>query len=274
VKTFAGIFFSAFFISNVASAQEALGGPGESCRARADCKTGLKCINQACADEHEGQSCAATSDCGGELKCIKNKCSSGVAKDTAPEGKKTATNEQLNEWLHFNLQGVHPFAGLTWGGGFMTGGITGNGAGLFRSNFDSFFGNFLFALNGGVFIDRHQLQVELAPFTYFFTLAAGNPGPAFEVTGSYAYFIPLYDSETLKVSWPLRIGVGIVAGANNTGGLAYFQPRADLIGVALQVGHIMIDMHLPSFRYAVTDRFGTQGHVLSWIFGASISYVF
>jgi hypothetical protein len=117
--------------------------------------------------------------------------------------------------------------------------------------------------------------LELAPVTYFWTLQNGNPGPAFEVTGSYAYFIPLYRGDSVKVYWPLRIGVGFMAApGNNLNGLAFFQPRADIIGAAIQVGHVIIDMHLPSFRYAVTDSGGTQLHLLSWIFGASLSYVF
>ena len=226
------------------------GGAGESCRARSDCKQGLKCVNQVCSKEGS----AAPGGSGYD------------------DEKKSVSSKDLKEWLSFELKGVHPYAGLTWGGGFWTGGLTGSGAG---GGFNQLNGDFLFALNGGVFIDNHQVGIEIAPVTYFWTLQRGSPGPAFEVTGSYAYFIPLYESESVKVFWPLRFGIGMMAAPDrNLGGLAFFQPRADVVGAAIQVGHFMIDMHLPSFRYAVTDSRGSQLHFLSWIFGASISYLF
>lgn len=48
-----------------------LGGPGESCRARADCQSGLRCIDATCVDEREGTSCQTGAECG-SLKCIDN----------------------------------------------------------------------------------------------------------------------------------------------------------------------------------------------------------
>ncbi|MCA9625520.1 MAG: hypothetical protein KC731_41145, partial [Myxococcales bacterium] len=51
-----------------------LGEAGESCRARADCKQGLKCIDNVCVDPREGETCGATSDCGGWLRCIDKVC--------------------------------------------------------------------------------------------------------------------------------------------------------------------------------------------------------
>lgn len=279
-----GTALVAAFFSAPAFAQEpttAIGGPGESCRARSDCKAGLKCVNQTCADEREGQACSATADCGGELKCIAKKCTSGSQPvytdvDDDRKGRRHGGGGGgggVEEWLDFKLEGVHPFAGLTWGGGFETAGLTGNSG---SGGFNSFDGNFLFALQGGVFIDKHELKLELAPFTYLLDAKtnAFARGAVFELSGSYAYYIPLYDSPTLKAYWPLRIGLGFVAGADNTAGLVYFQPSADVVGVALQIGHIMLDMHLPSFRYAVTDRGGAQLSWLSWTFGLSASYVF
>ncbi|MBL8938148.1 MAG: hypothetical protein JNM69_26525 [Archangium sp.] len=60
-----------------------LGDVGESCRARADCRTGLKCINSQCAapavavpQTKEGQACEATADCSsdGSLRCVAKVC--------------------------------------------------------------------------------------------------------------------------------------------------------------------------------------------------------
>ena len=256
----------------------AVGGPGESCRARADCKAGLKCVNQACTDEHEGQSCAATSDCGGDLKCIKQKCTSGASSSSGGGGAGSGggagggggggDNAGLHDWMAFKLEGVHPFVGLTWAGGPALPGVTGN----FSGGFNRADGAFLFAIHGGVFFDKHQLLFELSPFTYVFDTRA--QGPAFQMNGNYAYFIPLMENETIGVYWPLRVGVGMVAGADNTAGLVSFLVRADLVGVALKIGHLILDFHVPSFRYAVTDTRGVQGHLVSWLIGMSASYVF
>jgi hypothetical protein len=286
---FWGTLFASTFVTVSAFAQEgsSVGGPGESCRARSDCKAGLKCVQQTCVDEHEGQSCGATSDCGGELKCIKNKCTSGASSGGGGSGGGGGggsggggsgggggggggggSDAGVQEWMRFKLEGLHPFVGLTWAGGPAVPGVTGNLAGGF--NFAD--GAFLFGLNGGLFIDKHQLLFEISPFTFVFDARAR--GPAFQMNGNYAYFIPLHEADTVSVYWPLRVGVGMMAGADNTGGLAFFQARADVVGVALKIGHVMLDFHVPSFRYLVTDRFGTQGHWLEWLIGMSASYVF
>jgi hypothetical protein len=36
----------------------------------------------------------------------------------------------------------------------------------------------------------------------------------------------------------------------------------------------VIDLSLPSFRYAVTNRSSATVHLFSWHFGGSVSYVF
>jgi len=249
-----------------------LGGPGESCRARADCKADLKCVNQVCVDEREGQTCGATSDCGGELKCINHKCSSG----TAASSSKSAGGGGAggDDWMKFNPTdgNLHFFAGLTGAGGFGTTGITGNTP--FTGGFNTFNGTAVFALDGGAYIGNHQLSVEIAPVTYVWD-AKFAPGPVFEISGNYAYFVPLAESGDIRVFWPLRFGLGMFAGpSNNLGGLAFFEVRADLIGAAIQVGHVVIDLHLPSFRYAITDKNGSQAHMLHWLFGTTIGYVF
>jgi hypothetical protein len=131
----------------------------------------------------------------------------------------------------------------------------------------------LFALNGGVFLGLHQFSLELAPLTYFYDMKA--TGPVFEMAASYAYFVPLSGPGKVRVFWPFRAGAGVVAGPDgNILGLAFLQLRADFIGPAVQIGHMMLDFHFPSFRYAVTDNQATQFHFLEWLFGTSVSYVF
>jgi hypothetical protein len=86
--------------------------------------------------------------------------------------------------------------------------------------------------------------------------------------------IPLVERGPVSLYWPLRIGVGMVAGANNSQGLAYFEARADAVGVGLRVGHLLFDLMAPSFRYAFTHRLGTMVHLVSWHVGGNVSYVF
>ncbi|HEY1958148.1 MAG TPA: hypothetical protein VGH28_21155 [Polyangiaceae bacterium] len=304
--------------------EDNLGGPGETCRARSDCKHGLKCISATCVDDHEGQTCEATSECG-TLKCINRRCVNPLAPPTttatapppppptAPTATETApppppppptatttappppppppttteppppppppATDSFEQWLHFKPKGVHPFLGFTLAGGFLTGGYTASEGSLWGTGTD---GAFLFALRGGVIIDgRHEIALALAPFTYAWDLYAER-GPEFEVNASYAYLIPLVERPRASLSWPLRLGLGFVAGGNDlSGGDVFFETRADVIGLALSIGHLTIEAHAPSFRYAVTNGHvegiaveGVTTHWLSLFFGTSVSYTF
>ena len=255
--------------SSIASA-DILGGAGESCRATSDCKLGLKCIQQTCVDPKEGTSCGASSDCGGDLKCKNNKCVSGVgsaatatttqsnATDTAPSGP--------SQWMQFELQGTHPFVGLAWMGGPATAGTVSTG-GRWDPSIE---GSFVFAVRGGVYLNRIELAIELSPMTY----AYYHPitGPAFQVNGTAGYSIPLTRSGGIELAWPLRLGVGTFFG--NVGSHAYFQVRTDLVGLTLRVGHLLIDFYMPSYRMAFTSVDNVTGVLLSWEIGAGVSYAF
>ena len=144
---------------------------------------------------------------------------------------------------------MHPFVGLTFLGGPSFAVITGSLASGSASQLE---GAFLFALRVGTYIDRHELAFEVSPLTYQYYTNTG--GPTFQVTGTYGYLIPVGKSPNLEVSWPIRIGVGMMAG--NTGGLAFFQARADLVGLNLRTGPLIIDLYFPQFRYAVTTKDG------------------
>lgn len=226
-----------------------LGAPGESCRARSDCKPGLKCVARKCAPDDAPSS------------------SEGRA------GRSEDEDAAVQEWLAMPLEGVHPFAGLSWVGGpaWMVA-TTGNAS----VNDRNLQGSFLFSLRGGVYLDRHELALELSPFTYvpYNTASLFFRGATFRVAGTYGYLIPIHEAEAFAVYWPLRVGVGFVAGANNTQGLAYFEGRFDGVGVAFRVGHLMIDVMAPSFRYTFTHRLGTAIHVMSWHAGGAVSYAF
>jgi hypothetical protein len=239
--------FAAFglvtLLAGSASAQELIvGGSGESCRARSDCQEGLACIRETCTNPNAPHSSAPSPSLEGD--------------------------QPKSDWIQFRLEGIHGFVGLTWATGPVVLGLSGNT----KSGFNKADGGFLFALRGGAFIGRSQLTFEVSPFSYLYDHRA--QGPAFQMNGSYAYFIPLKTTGNVLLHWPMRVGVGMMAGGDNTEARAYFQARADLVGLAVQIGHVMLEFHAPSFRYFATDYRGTQGHILTWLLGLDASYVF
>lgn len=249
-----------------------LGGPGESCRSENDCKVGLKCIQLTCVDAREGKACASTGDCGGDLKCIKNACTSPAG--PTPRGQssppQSSTDDQTpSQWMQFRLGGTHPFVGMVWIGGPTIGGVVSS-----PNRFDnSVQGSFLFAVRAGVFIDRHELAIELSPMTYAYYHTAGvKVDPAFQVNATYGHFLLLKEMGSVSLYWPLRFGFGTFFG--NTGGDVFFQLRADLVGLAVRIGHLMLDFHAPSYRYGLTSVRGDTGMLFTWEIGAGVSYVF
>lgn len=259
------------------------GGPGESCRARSDCRTGLKCVSQVCVDDHEGLACQATSDCGAELACVRNKCvvRSATASPMTwhptahPSREQTEQAEQADPKPSFALEGVHPFFGITTAGGPTSLGVANDQDFVLDPTVQ---GSFLFALRGGVMVGRNELGVEMSPGTYAYYSNTG--GGAFQFNVTYAHYLPIHEGGSVSVYWPLRGGVGMFTG--HTDGMAFFQGRADLFGLALRFGHVMVDLHAPSFRYGVSNTSyngkaasGTASvHLFSWEVGTSVTYVF
>ena len=220
---------------------EMLGGAGESCTARADCEPNLKCIDQVCVDQN------------------------------APPP--TAKPKPSAETKSFALQGVHGFAGISLraGPGWL---MLANGSSAQTDK--SLEGTFAFALRVGLFANRNELTLEIAPFTDvpYTRVAPIFTGPAFGAVATYGYYAALYETPNVGLYWPIRFGVGVLAGANNTNGLAYLQARMDFIGFALRFGRFMIDLDLPSFRYLFTDSQGSTIHVFAWRAGVNASVMF
>lgn len=249
------------------SVEPPLGGAGESCRARSDCRPGLRCLGQVCVDPREGTTCGASRDCGGELLCIDRVCRSAVASHREAAGE--AGDEAADEWSSFSLDGVHAFVGIGGRAGPMYGLIDGRDATVAA---DRALATGLFALRGGLIIDEHELAIEVSPMT--FAWIEGAAGPAFQMNATYGRLLPLHRSESLNVYWPLRVGAGLFTG--NTSDSVFFQARADVVGLLFQIGHVTIDVHAPSFRYAMwpSPRNDAAAHLMYWDFGAGVSYVF
>lgn len=236
------------------AADASLGGPGESCRARTDCRKGLKCRGNVCADEREGESCGATSDCGGELKCISNICQGplGVASSGGGGGS--------GDWMRFKLDGLHPFVGMTFIGGPSL---------VFVSSASATTGGFLWALRGGVYSGKTEIALEISPMTSF---PGAGAGPSFQTNVTVGQLFTLSESSGgVSAYWPVRVGAGMAAA--NLGGRVFIQVRGDLVGAAIKIGHVILDLHLPSFRWFVSPG-SFDIHYLSWDFGGGFTYAF
>jgi hypothetical protein len=124
--------------------------------------------------------------------------------------------------------------------------------------------SFLFGLRFGLYLERLELAVEVSPMTYV-ALADTIGKPHLQVNGTIGGLIPLGD----RFSFPLRLGAGFVT--VNTNDLVLFQTRIDLLGLAIQVDHAVIEIDLPSFRFATEfDQIG----VFSWVSGIGVVYAF
>jgi hypothetical protein len=214
-----------------------LGTAGESCRARSDCESNLKCVDLVCVD------------------------------DNAPSKPKTQAPATPSK--SFALQGVRGFAGVSIRGGpgwRMVGKVTDK----------SLEGTFAFALRVGLFANRNELALEIAPFTDLpYNSQPPFSGAAFGAVATYGYYAVLYETPNVGVYWPVRFGVGILAGANNTSSLAFVQGRLDLIGFALRFNRVIVDLDLPSFRYLFTDdATGQTIHVFAWRAGLNVALMF
>jgi hypothetical protein len=234
-----------------------LGGVGESCRARADCESGLRCIASVCRDPLEGTACGASAECGPHLRCYQQVCQSPLTA-YAPLGGADERPRDPADGLT-TIDGAHGFIGAS----LMLGpALTGSLEGVF-----------LFALRAGLYADSNELAIEITPFTSLYHLDL----PVFQVNVSYAYLIPVVRGTNAALYWPMRFGVGFLTG--NTNGNVYVEARADVLGLALQVGQVMVDFHFPSFRFAWTpSTYSYYGYVssvfLHWFGGVGVSYMF
>jgi hypothetical protein len=244
------ILSSAILLTARAAMADDRGGPGENCRARADCQEGLKCVNFTCTAEGS----------------------------PPPKLPVVETPSAPSPWMQFRFKGVYFFAGVAIQPVLAYRGVTSPSGSTWA---DKIRGGLLLALQGGVTINHHEIKLELAPFTYFHDFT--SPGPTFEALASYGYLMPLTELGQVRLYWPFRVGAGFLTG--NTGGNVYFQGMADVVGLAVGIGHVLIDVRAPAFRYGISSRFvppppgsfveeTAQLHLLSFFFGTNITYAF
>jgi hypothetical protein len=177
---------------------------------------------------------------------------------------------------------AHGYFGVGVLGGPVVGAL--GGQGQFHTQGDAQ-AALMFTLTGGVIIGPHRISGELSPFTYF--PYPGNGGPTFQINAAYHFMIKMYDSPYVSLFFPIGAGLGFFTG--NTASNVYVEGRLDLIGAALRLGRIVIDVNFPSFRYGATRQQGgvcpppqnlpdvcvtTNVDAFTWLFGTTISYVF
>ncbi|HEY2365543.1 MAG TPA: hypothetical protein VGH87_04115 [Polyangiaceae bacterium] len=218
----------------------------------------------------QAQACKTRDDCQAGYKCVWNYCVAEREDQTNDVWARKAQGESAPS-------NVKTFIGLTLAAGVLSGGYTSSQPTLWGKGLDS---TVLFALRGGVLLGRVELALEIAPFTQFWDLQRAS-GPAFDANATVGYRIPFARVAGVLLEWPLRVGLGIFAGGDNTGDDVFAEARLDPIGVAFQSGPLMVDFVAPSIRYALTNGHvpgiaasGVTTHYISLFFGSSVSYAF
>ena len=175
---------------------------------------------------------------------------SAVATTAAP----SATSEPA--WEDFELDGTHPFVGLTIGPGA-------SGWWPYAEKRVEVKPAFFFGLRGGVTFDQAELGFELAPVTWV---------PFFDQSPSLSFLVTIggYPKLGEGVYWPLRFGLGLSAlNTPDPADKALMQGRVDLIGLAFQYGHLLFEIDLPSTRFhSEFQHYGIWG----WLCNVSVSY--
>jgi hypothetical protein len=221
------------------------GGVGESCRARSDCREGLRCLENVCRTPESG-TCQEDADCGAGLVCRADRCAPLPQPAPARGG---------SAWSEFQLAGTHFFAGLGFAPA-MTGFWNYGGPVEVEPAFH-------FALRFGVLFDRTELALELAPGSWIWDF--GPQRSSFAMNVSLGGLLPVSG----RAYWPLRFGLGLASGDLPLEDV-YMQGRLDLIGLAFHYGHLLFEVNLPSTRFST--EFKHVG-IWAWLFNLSITYV-
>jgi len=241
-----GVTFLVSLAAGTAGAQP-VGEPGESCRARSDCREGLRCIANVC-HQLAGRACSKDIDCGAGRVCRDSRCAAlpAAKPGTAASGK---------AWSDFELQGTHLIGGIT-----ISPGMTGfwNYGGPVEVD-----PAFFFALRLGVLFERTELALEIAPKTWVWDFESDRS--SFSLNVSIGRLLQLSE----RAYWPLRFGLGFTAGDLPIKDV-YLQGRLDLIGVVYQYGHLLFEVHLPSIRFHSELR---NVGIWAWLFNISVTYV-
>jgi len=222
----------------------------------------------ALADDRggEGENCRARSDCAEGLRCLRGVCTSS---QSAPIEHVEPAKPAGRKWAHFKFdEGTHGFIGFTLIAGVdhLT---VANDKEMSSGSLTAITG----AVRGGVFLNRHEIALEVAPFTSVLE-KNGVSTVRFDVSASYGYLLRLASGRVGSLYIPLRLGVG---GAFAQYESPLFLARVET-GLAVAWGHFLFDFHVPWVRYLVGTASVPTGvnslHHLVFGFGATLSYTF
>jgi hypothetical protein len=172
-----------------------------------------------------------------------------------------------------SLVGVRGFGGIVLGGGAsLHSWRSPSGDQLDRPTTA---GAFIFALRAGLFVNRNEVSLELAPGTYYPILGVDraendsldNDESITSFTGSYAHHIEM----TRGAYWAFRFGAGLIHrshGTNLDG--THFQGRIDLLNISVKTRYVLLDFSFPSVRY-ITDF--DEYHRWTGLFTAGLGYI-
>src|SRR5689334_11786531 len=104
------------------------------------------------------------------------------------------------DWAHFELGGLHPYAGFTFAGGPVLPSAAGS-----SFNTGSVEGSFLFGLRGGLMLGTQEIGAEVSPVTFFYQ--NNIKGPALQANATFGNYFRLTD----HIHYPLRLGAGVMA---------------------------------------------------------------
>lgn len=227
---------------------------------RPSCRTGYVCVDGECVSACNPP-CAAEETCTAEGECVvEERPPAAPAPAAAAEGT-WGGEAPASEWNAPRVEPERPFEGTQ---GYVGTSFGGTLTWLDIGGNISTFGGIVWALRGGVLIGRGELGIEVAPFTHIHDF---DDDPSFSAVFHGGAHIRITDT----ISWPMRAGVGVLAG--NTPGVGddpWFVLRADLIGLSFLLGDFLVEVDVPSFRF---HSDGESQLTTLW-FGLSGTYVF
>lgn len=246
-----------------------LGDVGESCRARSDCRSGLKCINAMCTAPapvtKEGQPCEATSECSsdGSLRCLAKVCSKpksivNTQPSPAPVAYPTPASAPApaTAWAPPPPPPAYapvsdrpvgpppmPARDVATDNQLVTDAVADTS--MFTET------KFFLGLDAtagvltslatigphvklGWLFKRVQLDINLG-------FLATSYGGMVAARTSLGFIVPFVDSENFSFFWSPKGGL-----SSNIGPVFTFGAHADLVSFGIRAGHFFIDLQLPS----------------------------
>jgi hypothetical protein len=224
------------------------------------CRPGYACVQGECVSACNPP-CGAGEVCTASLQCVPDP-DAGLppgAEPDLPEGDRA-----------HRLVGVRGFGGIVLGGGVTLHSFVNADRDGLEDPVTA--GAFIFALRAGLFVNRNEISVELAPGTCYPILGADDPAVDNDESitsflGSYAHHIEM----TRGAYWAFRFGAGLIHrshGSRLDG--THFQGRIDLLNISVKTKYVFLDFSFPSVRY-VSDF--DLYHRWTGLFTAGVSYI-